>query len=260
MVDRDAQVEAAFVIEVDDLVWRVRRGFVADVAERAAVAHRLHRRAWRGVEAEELSHSCPVEAVALGQGVFPGGTGQAVHDRLGDQQAVDDVLAQGLVGVQVVALPDPQRSTAPRWRSRRPGRSGPGCRGRRTSSLRRPARAGRCASGSWTAHECAGARSGSRSSAGPARPSVPSVQWQCGASSARSACTWSSGAGLPGVDGGHDPVHHPAHGPDAGAVHQAALRRRLPPGSGKVSRTALQYRTRADHMPVKSVSPLLRLR
>jgi hypothetical protein len=42
MVDRDAKVEAALFVRVDDLVGCVRRDVVADIAECAAVAHSEH--------------------------------------------------------------------------------------------------------------------------------------------------------------------------------------------------------------------------
>jgi hypothetical protein len=111
VIDRDAEVEPALGIEVDDLVRPVRWDLVTDIAERAAVAHRLHRRAGRRFEAEELSHPGPVEAVTLWQGVFARGARQTVHDRLRHQQAIDDASAQGFVDIQVIPLPHPQRRT-----------------------------------------------------------------------------------------------------------------------------------------------------
>ena len=91
VVDRDAKVEAAFFVEVDDLARGVGRHVVPDVTERAAVAHGQQSGSGCGVEAEEFPDSCPVQAVALRQGVLPRGARESVHDGLGHQEAVDDV-------------------------------------------------------------------------------------------------------------------------------------------------------------------------
>ena len=79
-----------------------------DVAEGAAVSHGLDRGAGCLVEAEEVPDADPVHPVALGGGVFACAARGAVHDGLGNQQAVDDMAVEGFVGIQVIALPDAQ--------------------------------------------------------------------------------------------------------------------------------------------------------
>ena len=108
VIDGDTEVEAAFVVEVDDLVRPVRRNVIVDVAEGTAIAHGHQGFARGGVEAEEPPDPGPVEAMPLGQGVFPGGTGPPVDDRLGHQEAVYHPGTEDLMDVEVVSLPDPQ--------------------------------------------------------------------------------------------------------------------------------------------------------
>ena len=62
----------------------------------------------RLIEAEEPPDAVPVQAVPLRSVYFPALPGGAVHDGLGNQQAVDDMAIQDLVGVEVVALADAQ--------------------------------------------------------------------------------------------------------------------------------------------------------
>src|SRR5271166_4093691 len=108
VIDGDAEVKAAFVVEVDDLVRPVRGNVVVDIAEGTTIAHGHQGFARSGVEAEEPPDSGPVEAMPLGQGVFPGGTGPPVNDRLGHQEAVYHPGTEGLMDVEVISLPDPQ--------------------------------------------------------------------------------------------------------------------------------------------------------
>src|SRR6266702_1586144 len=104
VIDGDAEVKATFVVEVDNLVRPVRRNVVVDVAEGTAITHGHQGFARGGVEAEEPPDSGPVEAMPLGQGVFPGGTCPPVDDRLGHQEAVYHPGTEDLVDVEVVSL------------------------------------------------------------------------------------------------------------------------------------------------------------
>jgi hypothetical protein len=104
VIDGDAIVEAAPVVEVDHFIHGVGRLGIINVGERPAVAHDLQRSAGV-IEPEEASGTFAVEAVALGRAVLAGATvGAAVDDRLRDEQAMEGGRVEHLVGVQVVAL------------------------------------------------------------------------------------------------------------------------------------------------------------
>jgi hypothetical protein len=104
MVDRDAQVESAFGVEVDDLIGGYRRDFLVYVTEGTAVSHRLNVETGRLIEPEETPDADPVQSVPLSSRVLSRIAPGSVHDGLRDEEAVDDMTIQCLVGIQVVAL------------------------------------------------------------------------------------------------------------------------------------------------------------
>ena len=65
VVDRDAVVEFALLIEVDHLLDRVRRRLLAHIVEGPAIAERRERRAIAFVEAEEATNPETAETVTL---------------------------------------------------------------------------------------------------------------------------------------------------------------------------------------------------
>ena len=101
MIDADAGVEPAAVVEVNDLVDGVWGFVLADVVERPAVAEGDHVVG----QSEKAADAEPVDALPLGFRVFPGPVDRAVDDRFRDQDPVVRHLSQHLVGVEVVALP-----------------------------------------------------------------------------------------------------------------------------------------------------------
>src|SRR5690348_13430522 len=104
MVNRDAKVEPAFGVEVDDLIRGDRRDFLVDVTEGAAVSHRLNVSIVRLVEPEETPDTDPVQPVPLCGRVLPCAARGPVHDGLRDEEAVDDMTVKYFVGIQVIAL------------------------------------------------------------------------------------------------------------------------------------------------------------
>src|SRR5689334_15382256 len=62
----------------------------------------------RSVESKEASNALTVEAMALRERVAPGAVADPVDDGLRHEQAGVRRLGQRLVGVEVVALPDPR--------------------------------------------------------------------------------------------------------------------------------------------------------
>jgi hypothetical protein len=65
VVDRDAVVESALIVEVDDLLYRVRRLLFTQVVEGAAVTERSERRPIRVVEPKETANPESVKPMPL---------------------------------------------------------------------------------------------------------------------------------------------------------------------------------------------------
>ena len=104
VVDRDAQVESAFGVEVDDLIRGYWRDFFVDVTEGTAVSHCLNMGTGCLIEPEEAPDADSVQSVPLSSRVLTRAARGSVHDGLGNEEAVDDMAIQCLVGIQVIAL------------------------------------------------------------------------------------------------------------------------------------------------------------
>src|SRR4051794_21894806 len=111
VVEGEAGIEAASLVEVDHLVDGVRRRVFANVGERPAVTHRLDARPGGIVEPKELARPHAVQALALLGAVAAGAAFYPVDHRLRDEHARVRHGVEDLVGVQVVALADTE------WRS-----------------------------------------------------------------------------------------------------------------------------------------------
>ena len=104
VVDRDAVVETAGSVEVDYLVHRHRRHAIADVREGPAIAHRHERPV---AEPEELPRADPEQPVALGESVPAALPSPPLDNGAGHEDAVVRRGREHLVGVLVVAVPEP---------------------------------------------------------------------------------------------------------------------------------------------------------
>src|SRR4051812_26738106 len=111
VVEGEAGIEAASLVEVDHLVDGVRRRVFANVGKRSAVTHRLDPRPRGIVEPKELARPDAVQALPLLGAVAAGAAFHPVDHRLRDEHARGRPRVEDLVGVQVIALADAD------WRS-----------------------------------------------------------------------------------------------------------------------------------------------
>ena len=81
MIDRNAQIESALVVERQHLIDRVRGFVLADIGEGAAVAECGESGPLKGIEPEEAADTEAKETVALREGVPAGSIDQSLERR-----------------------------------------------------------------------------------------------------------------------------------------------------------------------------------